>query len=392
MGQPKRSTADIVILKPSAAENAAVKAAIDAADTVGAKLAAARRVRGLSLQDVHVATKVKLAQLAAIEAGERSALPALPFTAGFIKAYAQFLGLDPDDYAKAYRVEIGAAPPATPVAASDPTAELHIDAAPAAPAQSLVPEVCATPPSPVLAVIDPTPVTTPVAPVLAQPSAPAPAPDRFPVYVGVAAVAILSAWMAFGAMQTNQPAAPVAAIEEPLSVVTAPVAAAPVAIETPIIEAAPPLAIEPAVEATPIEAPPALAAIKPPKIKPQPKIEAVIVAAPAPVIEIVAPPVVEPAIAAAPEPIIIAANLSRPAAPIYPERCARNAASDESVIVMFDVTVEGRPTNMSIAGSSNACFHDAALEAAGRMRFAPRTADGKPVMEFAKRATLRFAR
>ena len=132
MGKPQRTAAEIVILKPAAAEDAAVTAAIKSAQSVGAKLAGARKAKGYSLDDVHVGTKVKAATLAAIESADRASLPAVPFTAGFIKAYAQFLGLDPEEYARSYRIEVGAvAPSAAPTSAIADVAPLQPNESPA---------------------------------------------------------------------------------------------------------------------------------------------------------------------------------------------------------------------------------------------------------------------
>jgi TonB family protein len=406
MGQPKRTIAEIVILKPTAAENEAVKAAIEAATTVGEKLAGARTARGLTLQDAHLATKVKVAQLAAIEAGDRSSLPAVPFTAGFIKAYAQYLGLDPDEYARAYRVEVGAAPkpespPAELTAPSPPAIATHVAETPTAAVMSSI----AAAPAPAVAevktnsmvVIEPTPQF--VASPLPAPIA-APAPDRFALYVGAAAVAICVAWMSFNTMKVNEPAPAVVADVETNSAVgeiaTAP-ESAPDESPTRAADLTEPATTEAVVEEIAVVEEPKIIAIAPPVVKPRPKPRRVDEVTPAPVMiapepEAPATGPIEETIIAAPEPVIVAATLSRSAAPKYPDRCARGAKEEERVSVVFDITVEGWPTNINAADSSNACFNGAAIDAASRMRFTPRTSDGAPVMEFGKRMTVRFPR
>lgn len=63
---------------------------------VGAALKAAREFRGLSLQDVADATRIRRAYLAAVEDMRLEELPSRPFAIGYVKAYAKVLDLDPD--------------------------------------------------------------------------------------------------------------------------------------------------------------------------------------------------------------------------------------------------------------------------------------------------------
>lgn len=74
---------------------------------VGARLAAARKKQGLSLDDVVQRTRVPRRHLEMIEAGNHSALPALPYSAGFVKTYAQMLGLDGAELSHDFRLEVG---------------------------------------------------------------------------------------------------------------------------------------------------------------------------------------------------------------------------------------------------------------------------------------------
>ncbi len=63
--------------------------------SLGAGLKAAREHLGLTLDDVIATTKVRGAYLTAIEAMDLDKLPSRPFTVGYVRAYAEALGLDP---------------------------------------------------------------------------------------------------------------------------------------------------------------------------------------------------------------------------------------------------------------------------------------------------------
>jgi TonB family protein len=94
----------------------------------------------------------------------------------------------------------------------------------------------------------------------------------------------------------------------------------------------------------------------------------------------------------APAPVIQEAKLFKPAAPVYPERCTDRAAKQEAVTVRMNVSADGRPFDASVVDTTNACFNSAALQAAQRMRFLPRTVDGVAQAETGKTATIRFVR
>jgi len=63
---------------------------------VGSQLRKAREERGLSLEQVQKATRIKRVFLEAIEADEFEALPGPVQARGFVRSYASHLGLDPD--------------------------------------------------------------------------------------------------------------------------------------------------------------------------------------------------------------------------------------------------------------------------------------------------------
>ena len=75
---------------------------------VGQILANARQAAELSLADIVAATKIKQAHLEAIEASDNASLPAIPFTAGFIKVYANHLELDSNALVKQFKDEVAA--------------------------------------------------------------------------------------------------------------------------------------------------------------------------------------------------------------------------------------------------------------------------------------------
>jgi len=78
--------------------------------------------------------------------------------------------------------------------------------------------------------------------------------------------------------------------------------------------------------------------------------------------------------------------------PIYPTRCELGAAAVETVEVALNVTSQGTVTGARVATSSNSCFNDAALNAARRWRFEPRTVDGAARPAYDQRFTFRFER
>ena len=67
---------------------------LDTGPDIGVALKTAREFRGLSLQDVADQTRIRRAYLAAIEEMRLDELPSRPFTIGYVRAYANALGLD----------------------------------------------------------------------------------------------------------------------------------------------------------------------------------------------------------------------------------------------------------------------------------------------------------
>ncbi len=429
---PERSVSEPVVPPGAEAEAAAIR------ETIGEKLAAARKLRLLTLEDVSDGTKIKIAVLAAIEAGESAALPAVPFTAGFVKAYAQFLGLDPDVYSAAWRAEAapstqepqvapvpsvsrsvgpqtliahlgaGAAifcvlwiglkvlgpkrPPAIPgapveIAAVQPTgswsravtdshamaAAIETSEADAAPANAADPvselqaALGAPPAGPVAAELAETPART---------LEPAPAP---------------------AAKTAAKPPAAKTAAKPPVAKTAAkPRAPAVIPPTTPTAET-PPAAegeteteeVRVAAAIRPTPSPPKPAAHKERRAEPA-AIAPPVETAPEPVLPPRVTTISPPAPSIKARPAIVEARLIRTAEPKYPQRCVTRAEPVENVNVAFDVGADGRPVNARIVDSSNGCFNSAAIAAANRMRFSPRTEDGAPAIESGKRATIQF--
>jgi cytoskeletal protein RodZ len=83
---------------------------------VGAALKAARETLGLAEEDIAQVTRVRAAYIGAIEAFDFAALPARPFVVGYVRAYAQALGVDAEAvvarlHAEAPRVDGKLRPP-----------------------------------------------------------------------------------------------------------------------------------------------------------------------------------------------------------------------------------------------------------------------------------------
>lgn len=74
-------------------------------ERIGARLGAARIAAGVELIDIAKETRVPLRHLRAIEADSHDELPALPYSIGFVKSFARFVGVDADEAATQFRGE-----------------------------------------------------------------------------------------------------------------------------------------------------------------------------------------------------------------------------------------------------------------------------------------------
>ena len=77
---------------------------------IGARLRTAREAKGLSLGTLGQRTRVHSRVLTAIERNDLSALPPRPFGRGFVRAYAEEVGLDPEQTVRDYFAQFPSAP------------------------------------------------------------------------------------------------------------------------------------------------------------------------------------------------------------------------------------------------------------------------------------------
>jgi cytoskeletal protein RodZ len=68
----------------------------------GEELKRERELREISLREVSEATKISLRYLEALERNDFKNLPGGVFNRGFVRAYSQFIGIDPDSMVDAY--------------------------------------------------------------------------------------------------------------------------------------------------------------------------------------------------------------------------------------------------------------------------------------------------
>ena len=73
-----------------------------ASDALGQRIRAAREARGLSLSDVAQQIRIRSVYLAAIEDESWSTIGAPVYIRGFLRTYARFLGLDPEEVVAAF--------------------------------------------------------------------------------------------------------------------------------------------------------------------------------------------------------------------------------------------------------------------------------------------------
>jgi hypothetical protein len=74
---------------------------------VGEILARTREFYNLSIWDVEMALRIRGSQLMALEKGEYDKLPGRVYAIGFVRAYAQYLGLDGGKMVHLYKVQAG---------------------------------------------------------------------------------------------------------------------------------------------------------------------------------------------------------------------------------------------------------------------------------------------
>ena len=388
-----------------------------AGDGAGPFLASARLAAGLDIPDVAAATKIKPAHIEAIESGNTAGLPATPYAVGFVRVYAAYLGLDADAIAIEFRKEVLAARP-------EPAPDTRASAVPAYEASSGVKFISlfgifvivgfaiwialqiagkggadegadagdaqarvrvsetraeAPRPRPVAAArgYDVVPIPPVGGEAALEPAGSANLDPNAPAQPSAAAADT-------GAPEDVAPSAePFTQTVPDDSTGAEPVVAGAVntAPEIAASEIAPPLL-------STIRADGPLPDIAAPEIAP-PTVETPASQQPDIQPTEIARTIVQPA---APQPVIVDARLIRSIGPKYPARCERGAGALETVSVIFDVNVTGRPTNPRVTAASDDCFEDAAVAAVTKWRFNPRTIDGAPRPQQNIEATLNFRR
>ena len=78
---------------------------LDSGSNIGSALKAVRETRGLSLESVAEITRIRRAYLAAIEEMRLEQLPSRPFTIGYVRAYANALGLDGEAAVERFKLD-----------------------------------------------------------------------------------------------------------------------------------------------------------------------------------------------------------------------------------------------------------------------------------------------
>ena len=74
--------------------------------SLGDRFRAAREARGLSLSDCSEQVRIRSVYLAAIEEENWKAIGAAVYVRGFLRTYARFLGLDPEEVVIAFNDEV----------------------------------------------------------------------------------------------------------------------------------------------------------------------------------------------------------------------------------------------------------------------------------------------
>jgi len=75
-------------------------------DDLGARLKHAREKKGVSLREIATRTKISVVALEALERNDMTRLPGGIFGRAFVRAYAQEIGLDPDETVAAFQVDL----------------------------------------------------------------------------------------------------------------------------------------------------------------------------------------------------------------------------------------------------------------------------------------------
>jgi cytoskeletal protein RodZ len=96
----------------------------------GETLKRERELRQISLREIAEATKINLRYLDALERDDFRHLPGGVFNKGFVRAYAQFIGIDPDSMVTAYLDEENRQVARASRSGAGPTAPVETEAPP----------------------------------------------------------------------------------------------------------------------------------------------------------------------------------------------------------------------------------------------------------------------
>jgi cytoskeleton protein RodZ len=91
--------------------------------TVGEMLRGARTAKGLDIEDVSSAIHIRSMQLRAIEENNIEALPGMTYAVGFVRSYANFLGLNGAEVVHRFKAEHGHNPAPSKLVFPEPIAE-----------------------------------------------------------------------------------------------------------------------------------------------------------------------------------------------------------------------------------------------------------------------------
>lgn len=76
-------------------------------EPLGTYMERKRKESGFSLQELSEKTRIRTYYLESIEKGEFHRLPSLPYSRGFVRAYATCIDIDPDEAASQFIIEAG---------------------------------------------------------------------------------------------------------------------------------------------------------------------------------------------------------------------------------------------------------------------------------------------
>jgi TonB family protein len=116
-------TAEILDMGEARARLRAAELSINDFASVGGYLACVREASGLTVAHIAEKTHIRAEYLDAIELMEIDALPSRPFAIGFVKTYAEALGVDPAAAVARLKENLGVAAPAAPAETGRPSAE-----------------------------------------------------------------------------------------------------------------------------------------------------------------------------------------------------------------------------------------------------------------------------